>query len=74
MYTVEQKPIIRQHWKRTTNPLTAQLRKLAVGESFIVSKDDPNWTGSQVRNENRRSHARYAIVKEGEDLRFGRVE
>lgn len=75
MYIVEKKPLMRRTAGRLTNPITAQMRKLEVGESFFVAWDDLNWTGSQVRNENARPKGpRYATLREPHGLRIGRVE
>lgn len=74
MYIVEQKPLMRHAVGRYANPITAQMRKLTVGESFVIPYDDPNWTGSQVRNESGRHGARYVTAREAGGIRIGRVE
>lgn len=74
MYTVERVPLPPCRAGRRTNPITAQIRKLAVGESFVVPHGDPNWTGNQVRNERKKNGPRYVTVREEGGLRIGRVE
>lgn len=73
MYVVEKKPVTLHRGPRE-NPITTQMRKLNIGESFVVAFDDPNWTGSQVRNENGKNGARYATAREEGGLRIGRME
>ena len=74
MYAVEKVPVENRRAGKAPNPITAQMRKLNVGESFVIAFDDPNWTGCQVRNESGRNGARYCTRREPGGLRIGRVE
>lgn len=73
MYVVERVPLPKGGRGRRANPITEQMRKLAVGESFVVPFDDPDWKAGLVRNENHRHRSRYVQVRETNGYRIGRV-
>jgi len=75
MYTVERVPLPEVRRGRQANPIALQMRSLNVGESFVVSYEDRNWTGHQVRNENsaNKEGRLYVTVKETRGIRIGRV-